>query len=77
MESAAGKEQFISKNQSAVKAGLNFNSINTLRLIVPPLTIQREFLRFVAQVDESKSVIQQGLDTLETLKSALMQEYFG
>ena len=54
MESSAGKEQFVSKNQSAVKAGLNFNSINTLRLIVPPMTVQREFLRFVAQIDKSK-----------------------
>lgn len=54
MESPAGKERFVSKNQSAVKAGLNFNSINTLRLIVPTLTIQREFLRVVAQVDKSK-----------------------
>ena len=56
MESSAGKEQFVSKNQSAVKAGLNFNSINTLRLIVPPLTAQQEFLRFVDQVDKSKVV---------------------
>ena len=54
MESSAGKEQFISKNQSAVKAGLNFNSINTLWLTVPPLTSQQEFLRFVAQIDKSK-----------------------
>ena len=30
MESPAGKEQFESKNQSAVKAGLNFNSINSV-----------------------------------------------
>ena len=29
METPAGKEQFVSKNQSAVKAGLNFNSINS------------------------------------------------
>ena len=36
MESDAGKGQFQAKNQSAVKAGLNFNSINTLRLMVPP-----------------------------------------
>ena len=55
MESTAGKEQFISKNQSAVKAGLNFNSINTLKLLVPPKDIQQEFLSFVAQVDKSKS----------------------
>jgi type I restriction enzyme S subunit len=54
MESSAGKEQFMSKNQSAVKAGLNFNSINTLRLLIPPKTVQQEFLTFVAQVDKSK-----------------------
>ncbi len=77
MESAAGKEQFISKNQSAVKAGLNFNSINTLRLLVPPIEVQRPFLRFVSQVDKSKLSIQQGLEKLETLKKSLMQQYFG
>ena len=54
MESSAGKEQFISKNQSAVKAGLNFNSINTLQLLVPPKSVQQEFLAFVDQVDKSK-----------------------
>ena len=41
MESPAGKKQFVAKNQSAVKAGLNFNSINTLRLLVPPKTVQQ------------------------------------
>ena len=77
MESAAGKEQFISKNQSAVKAGLNFNSINTLRLLVPPIAIQQQFLGYVSQVDKSKLSVQQGLGKLETLKKSLMQQYFG
>ena len=77
MESSAGKEQFISKNQSAVKAGLNFNSINTLRLIVPPLTVQQEFLRFVAQVDKSKVAVQKALDEAQLLFDSLMQQYFG
>ncbi len=54
MESAAGKEQFESKNQSVVKAGLNFNSINSLRIMVPPMSIQEEFISFVAEVDKSK-----------------------
>lgn len=54
MESPAGKEQFESKNQSAVKAGLNFNSINSLRLMVPPLEEQNAFVNFVEQVDKSK-----------------------
>ena len=57
MESTAGKEQFESKNQSAVKAGLNFNSINSLRIMVPPISIQEEFVSFVKQVDKSKVVV--------------------
>ena len=77
MESAAGKEQFISKNQSAVKAGLNFNSINTLQLLVPPIEIQRQFLHFVSQIDKSKSVVQAALDEAQLLFDSLMQEYFG
>ena len=77
MESAAGKEQFISKNQSAVKAGLNFNSINTLRLLVPPIEVQRQFLRFVSQVDKSKVVVQRALDKAQLLFEGLMQQYFG
>ena len=56
MESPAGKDQFESKNQSAVKAGLNFNSINSLRLMIPPMEKQNEFVKFVEQVDKSKVV---------------------
>ena len=56
MESPAGKEQFESKNQSAVKAGLNFNSINSLRLLVPPMDEQIAFVEFVRQVDKSKFI---------------------
>ena len=77
MESDAGKGQFQAKNQSAVKAGLNFNSINTLRLMVPPKEQQGLFINFVEQTDKSKLTIQQSLDKLEVLKKALMQEYFG
>ncbi len=54
MESPAGKEQIKAKNQSAVKAGLNFNAINSLKLIVPPMKEQENFINFVHQVDKSK-----------------------
>ena len=77
MESPAGKEQFISKNQSAVKAGLNFNSINTLQLLIPPKTVQQEFLTFIAQVDKSKAVVQKALGEAQVLFDSLMQQYFG
>ena len=77
MESDAGKEQFASKNQSAVKAGLNFNAINSLKLVVPPLDLQNDFAAFVECVDQQKQTIQQSLEKLELMKKALMQEYFG
>ena len=77
MESDAGKEQFASKNQSAVKAGLNFNAINSLKLVVPPLDLQNDCAAFVECVDQQKQTIQQSLDKLELMKKALMQEYFG
>ena len=77
MESDAGKEQFIAKNQSAVKAGLNFNAINSLKLMVPPLSLQNEFAAFVERVDQQKQTVQQSLEKLKLMKKALMQEYFG
>lgn len=76
MESDAGKEQFASKNQSAVKAGLNFNAINSLKLVVPPLSLQNDFAAFVERVDQQKQAVQQSLEKLELMKKALMQEYF-
>lgn len=77
MESPAGKMQFNAKNQAGVKAGLNFNAINSLKLVVPPLEKQGLFVEFVSQTDKSKLTIQQSLDKLEVLKKALMQQYFG
>ena len=56
MESEAGKKQFFAKNLSSVKAGLNFDSIRTLRLMIPPLELQKQFVRFVEQSDKSKFV---------------------
>ena len=77
MENPAGKEQFESKNQSAVKAGLNFNSINSLRLMVPPLEEQNAFVNFVEQTDKSKVAVQKALDEAQLLFDSLMQKYFG
>ena len=77
MESSAGKEQFIAKNQSAVKAGLNFNSINSLKIMVPPLAEQNRFIDFIKHVDKSKLAVQQSLEKTQQLFDSLMQEYFG
>lgn len=77
MESPAGKTQFETKNQSAVKAGLNFKSIDSFKVIVPPLLLQKEFVNFIEHIDKSKFAIQKSLEKLEILQKSLMQEYFG
>lgn len=77
MESPAGKEQFKAKNQSAVKAGLNFNSIKSLKLMIPLIEEQRLFADFVHQIDKSELIVQKELDETQLLFDSLMQEYFG
>ena len=47
------------------------------KIIIPPLDLQHQFAAFVEQTDKSKLAVQQVLEKAETLKKALMQEYFG
>ncbi len=75
MESPAGKEQFESKNQSAVKAGLNFNSINSLRLLVPPMDEQNAFVGFVHQIDKSKYRQEKYIGFFQCLEKSIRQEW--
>lgn len=55
LETEGGKMQFESKNQNGVKAGLNFEAIKSLKILVPPLKMQEAYLTFVAQTDKLKS----------------------
>ena len=56
---------------------INNKDISPLIICIPPIELQNQFDDFVQQVDKSKAAVQQGLDRLNLLKSALMQEYFG
>ena len=61
--------------ESAQK-NINLKILSELKVIVPPIALQEQFADFVEQTDKSKSV-KQVLEKAETLKKALMQEYFG
>lgn len=50
--------------------------ISELPVPVVDLALQERFSAFVEQTNKSKSTIQQSLEQLETLKKALMQNYF-
>ena len=77
LESEAGKMQFQAKNQNGVKAGLNFNAINSLKILVPPLDLQEKFVTFCEKMEKQRLTIYRSLDKIEILKKSLMQEYFG
>ena len=72
MESEAGKKQFYEKNLSSVKAGLNFDSIRTLKLMVPALQEQKRFVSFIEQVDKSKFELKQSIERVTELMKSLM-----
>lgn len=76
LESPAGKSQFMAKNQNGVKAGLNFNSINSLEVMVPPVDKQITFINYVSEVNHLAISIIDGLKKMEMLKKSLMQRYF-
>lgn len=56
---------------------LNLSEIRKISIPVPPLALQEQFATFVEQTDKSKLAVKQVLEKAETLKKALMQEYFG
>ena len=51
--------------------------VKAMPINLAPMEVQEQFAAFVEQTDKSKLAIQQSLDKLETLKKALMQQYFG
>lgn len=77
METEAGKKQFFEKNLSSVKAGLNFDSIRSLRLLVPPLEQQKEFVNFLQQSDKSKFELEQALSELTATYKRIISEQLG
>lgn len=77
LETDAGKVQFESKNQVGVKAGLNFNAINSLIIIVPPMELQNQYVTFVEAAEKSKAELHRTLDELDATYKALLREHLG
>ena len=72
------KKQLRSMAKGAVnQANINAQELKAIAIYVPPIELQNEFADFVEQNDKSKLAVQQSLETLQTLKAKLMQDYFG
>lgn len=70
--------QILTRAKKAVnQASINQGDVQSLNVVVPPLSLQNQFAAFVAEVDKSKAVVQKALDEAQTLFDSLMQQYFG
>ncbi len=67
----------VGNSADTAKAALGMERIRKLNVFVPPIGLQNQFAAFVEQTDKSKSAVKKLLEKAETLKKALMQEYFG
>lgn len=76
LESPGGQSQFQKKNQVGVKSGLNFDSIKSLRVPIPPLSLQTQFAAIVQKIEQQKALVQQSIDETQTLFDSLMSQYF-
>jgi len=51
--------------------------IKSFLIMIPPIELQNQFATFVEESEKTQTAISRSLEKLETLKKALMQEYFG
>lgn len=72
------KQMLLGMCKAAIgQANINAQEMQNIGLYLPPIELQRQFVQFKEQTDKAKTVVKKSLDELETLKKALMQQYFG
>ena len=71
------RKQIIAQSKTATMTTIGQDGILKAAIILPPVELQQEFLRFVEQTDKSKVAIQKALDEAQLLFDSLMQKYFG
>ena len=75
--SRAVERQIEMVSSGAIMAGINVTKLKHIYVHIPPVNLQHQFASCVDQTGNIKAAISRSLEKLETLKKALMQEYFG
>lgn len=70
------RKQIIAQSKTATMTTIGQDGILKAAIILPPVELQQEFLRFVEQTDKSKVAVQKALDEAQLLFDSLMQKYF-
>lgn len=71
------RKQIDSMQAGSTVAYLSITMIKKLKVMLPDIESQQQFASFVTKTEKTKTTISRSLEKLETLKKALMQEYFG
>ncbi len=71
------KKKLTGISRGVRQANISNKDILNLSVPIPPIELQNQFAAFVKQTDKLKSSVQKSLESLETLKQAQMQKYFG
>ena len=71
------KIQSIASGTAKSMSNISKERLLKLKIYLPPIELQNQFSDFVEQTEKTKTSIKTSLAKLETLKKALMQEYFG
>ena len=69
-------EHFREIAPAGTQPNLNTTIMKEYKQIIPPMCLQEEFVEFIDRVDKLRLQIEKSLEKLETLKKALMQQYF-
>ena len=71
------EKSILSKVRGVTADNIEFSEFKKRQIVVPSIEMQKQFADFVALINKSKFAVQQSIDTLQTLKDKLMQDYFG
>ena len=66
-----------SKAKGITLIQLNMEDLRNVELIIPPIDLQIDYLKYSSLIDKSRSRIQKSLEASQELFESLMQEYFG
>ena len=59
------------------QANINAQELQSIKIYLPDIELQKEFVTIRTQIDKSKATVQKALDETQLLFDSLMQQYFG
>ena len=71
------RNQVIQNSKTATMTTISKQGIVDTKVLLPPLSIQQKFTKFLSQINKLKSDVQKSIDETQLLMDSLMQEYFG